>query len=132
MFLCLLHLLLIGDGWILGCLTLRQDSGSLFLGRLALGRLLVSGTSFVVPVQGQFSVAFGLSGCQMPKCCADGVLWVYAPVWSRSLSCELQVLGHIYASVLQRLGERSEGFGKSPDVKMMFWRERQLPQGRLR
>lgn len=32
----------------------------------------------------------------------------------------------------ERLGERTEGFGKSPEAKVMFWNERQLPQGQAK
>ena len=70
--------------------------------------------------------------CQMPECCAGCVLGVCARVWSRSLCCELQVPRHMDASVFQRLRERTEGFGKSPEVKVMFWSERQLPQGQAK
>lgn len=39
---------------------------------------------------------------------------------------------HMGASVLQRLRERNEGFGKSPEVTVMFWSERQLPQAQAK
>lgn len=87
---------------------------------------------FVVPVQGQSPLAVGCLDCQKSERCADRVLGVYACVWCRCLCCELQVPRHMGASVLQRLRERTEGFGKSPEVKVMFWSERQLPQGQAK
>lgn len=62
----------------------------------------------------------------MPECCADHVLGIHAQVWNRSLCSELQVPMHPDASVLQRLRERTEGFGKSTEVKAMFWSDRRL------
>lgn len=72
---------------------------SLFLGGLALGPLLVSGTGLWCLCKGSSPLPVGHLDCQMPECCVDCVLGLYAQVWSRSLCCELQVPRHTGTSV---------------------------------
>lgn len=52
-------------------------SVSLFLGGLALGGLLVSGTRLWCLCEGSSPLPVGCLDCQMPKCCVDHVLGLY-------------------------------------------------------